>query len=67
MYTLLSDATCTAIGIFKVADVAGILSPLYPHPSLPAIVVIIPLVKNASLLTIYIHKYTICIFQIPRI
>ena len=43
MYILLSDATNRPTGWFNSADVACILSPLYPAVPVPAIVVIIPL------------------------
>ena len=42
MYMVLSDVTNKSVGIYNVADVACILSPLYPGTLLPATVVIIP-------------------------
>ena len=42
MYMVLSDVTNIPYGPNNVADVACILSPLYPPPTVPAIVDIIP-------------------------
>ena len=47
MYTLLSDVTNTPTGLKIVADVACILSPLYPDTPVPATLVITP-VANSS-------------------